>query len=311
MTDKPTVLIVDDESTNIQLLAACLKQKYVIKVATSGQQCLDLIQNQFIPDLILLDIEMPNMDGYTVCRSLKSYSKTELTPIIFVTGKDGDADEEKGLQLGAVDYITKPVRPAIVLARVDTHVTLKQQRDKLKTMALRDQLTDLYNRFYLLEEAHHKIAFAKRHKHELSLLMMDIDYFKLINDQHGHLIGDEVLKAVAKLLMEVTRTEDIVARFGGEEFVVVLDHTEADGAKLKAENIRRAIEELTPENILVTVSIGLAQYSSGKETFEELLKRADIAVYQAKEQGRNRVIIAEDNEETSERKLLADAIDKP
>lgn len=297
---------MDDESTNIQLLAACLKQKYVIKVATSGQQCLDLIQNLLIPDLILLDIEMPDMDGYTVCRCLKCYKETESTPIIFVTGKDGDDDEEKGLQHGAVDYITKPIRPAVVLARVDTHVTLKQQSDKLKTMALRDQLTGLYNRFYLLEEADHKIAFAKRHKHEISLLMLDIDFFKLINDKHGHPTGDAVLKAVAKLLMKETRMEDIVARFGGEEFVIVLDHADIEGAKYKAEKIRREIEKLIPEKILVTVSIGLAQYRSGKETFEQLLKRADNSLYQAKEQGRNRVIIAEDYKVLPEEKLLAE-----
>ncbi len=293
MTDKPIILIVDDEPANIQVLAACLRDKYDIKVATSGEHCLGLVRNQLNPDLILLDIEMPEMDGYTVCRCLKSFSETESTPVIFVTARDGEDDEEKGLSLGAVDYITKPVNPAIVLARVDTHITLKQQRDALEKMALHDQLTGLYNRYYLLEEANHKVAQSMRHKHDLSLLMMDIDHFKTINDQYGHPAGDAVLQSVAATLKKLNRVEDITARFGGEEFVIVLDHCNAENAEAKAEIIRQKIEDSQPEGINVTVSIGVAQLNAEEESFSDLLKRADIAMYLAKEQGRNRVILSE------------------
>lgn len=293
MIDNPTILIVDDEPANIQVLAACLKHRYRIKVAISGQQCLAMLAEQEKPDLILLDIEMPGMNGYEVCEKLKSDPHMSI-PIIFVTARDAVDDEERGLNLGAVDYITKPVSPAIVEARVNTHMMIKNQRDQLEQMALHDQLTGLYNRYYLLEEANHKVALSRRHKYELSLLMLDIDYFKAINDQHGHPVGDAVLKKVASLLIDLGRTEDVIARFGGEEFVVVLDHCNAANAEIKANNIREKIEALKPDGINVTVSIGVAQLNGDDDGFTGMLKRADDAVYQAKEQGRNRVVLSED-----------------
>ena len=293
MIEKPTILIVDDEPTNIQVLAACLKDRYHIKVATSGKQCLELIKDQHKPDLILLDIEMPEMSGYEVCRQIKNEADLSSIAVIFVTARSEQNDEEKGLHLGAVDYITKPFNPAIVLARVSTHITLKQQRDELEKMALHDQLTGLYNRYYLLEEASHKVAQSLRHKHDLSLLMIDIDHFKSINDEYGHPTGDVVLKSVAKQLKELNRIEDITARFGGEEFVVVLDHCDAAGAENKAEMVRQKIEASKPDGINLTVSIGVAQLNNSEESFSDLLKKADMALYHAKEQGRNRVITSE------------------
>jgi len=136
MNNKPLILIVDDSPTNIQLLAACLKNDYRLKIATSGEQCLQLINDNIQPDLILLDVEMPGLNGYQVCEKLKEKDSTSSIPIIFVTGRQGDDDETKGLMLGAVDYITKPIRPAIVVARVKTHITLKLQHDKLISMAI-------------------------------------------------------------------------------------------------------------------------------------------------------------------------------
>jgi len=292
MTGKATILIVDDSPSNIQVLAACLKDRYHIKVATRGKECLKIAYSEPRPDLILLDIEMPEMDGYEVCHRLKKNEGSKSIPIIFVTGKSDAKDEEHGLVLGAVDYITKPISPVIVEARVNTHVTLKQQRDKLEAMAMHDQLTNLYNRHYLLEVANHKLARAKRHKHPLSLLMMDIDHFKDINDTHGHPVGDAVLKGVAKLLNEQNRSEDVVARFGGEEFVVLLDQCEVSTAEDKAQNLRQKIEALIPDGVLVTVSTGVAEIDSDGEDFSSLLKRADLALYQAKENGRNCVVVA-------------------
>ena len=286
-TDKATILIVDDMPTNIQILAAVLKKEYKIKVATSGQQCLDIATGNNDIDLILLDIEMPDMDGYETCDRLKKNSKTADISVVFVTAKDGVSDEKEGFQIGAVDYITKPVNPIIVSARVKTQITIKRQRDQLTRMATHDQLTNLYNRHYLLDVAYQKIARATRHKDGLSLLMIDIDHFKKINDTKGHDVGDLVIKTIAKLLNESCRGEDIAVRFGGEEFIVLLEHCDLINAEQKAQIIREKIETLKPSDIPVTVSIGVSDISSANESFTTLLKQADDALYKAKDSGRN------------------------
>ncbi|WP_394146833.1 diguanylate cyclase [Shewanella atlantica] len=289
MTDLPTILIVDDSRTNIQLLAGCLKKDYQLKIAMNGQRCLELAQASPQPDLILLDVVMPEMDGYEVCKRLKANPLTQNVPIIFVTGRDSDDEEEYGLQLGAVDYITKPIRPAIVTARVYTQIMLKQKSDELRNMALHDQLTQLYNRHFLLEAANQKIAESVRHNNSLSILMMDIDHFKQVNDQFGHQAGDGVLQAVAQVLAQSNRKGDVVARFGGEEFVAIFEHCSIDSAEAKAEMLRDKIEQLMPVGIHVTGSFGVAELRPDEENFEQLLARADEAVYRAKEMGRNRV----------------------
>lgn len=294
MNEKATVLVVDDSATNIQVLAGILKHDYLVKVANSGQRCLDILTAGPLPDLLLLDIDMPDMDGYEVCRRVKADPDMSKIPIIFVTGMDSDDNEEYGLTLGAVDYITKPIRPAIVQARVKTQVMLKKQSDKLTFLAFHDQLTSVYNRYFMLEVAGQKVARTLRDGHSLSLLMLDIDHFKQVNDQHGHLVGDQVLVAMAQKLMEFNRKDDLVARFGGEEFIVLLDFCDKDSAVKKAEILRQSIEDLMPAGLKVTVSIGIAELRSGKESFNDMLKRADSALYQAKEQGRNRVVVAID-----------------
>ncbi len=284
MKSDAIVLIVDDSATNIQIAAACLKKHYRLKVATSGEQCLLLAQESPQPDLILLDIEMPGMDGYETCKALKNNHNTANIPVIFITGKQGDGDEEKGLTIGAVDYITKPIQPAIVVARVNTHILIKQQRDALTQMALHDQLTGLYNRHYLLDIAEKKVSEGRRHNYDVSLLMIDIDHFKQVNDTYGHPAGDSVIKHVANILIE-SRTEDVVARFGGEEFVIVLDHCASDNALIRAEKIREAVANSPINDISVTISIGVAHIAQHKN-LDELLKSADLALYQAKENGR-------------------------
>ncbi|NRB23705.1 diguanylate cyclase [Shewanella sp.] len=294
MAEKATILLVDDTRTNIQLLAGCLKHQYRLKIAMNGQRCLELAQNPPFPDLILLDVIMPEMNGYEVCRQLKQNPNTKDIPIIFVTGRDSDEDEEFGLRLGAVDYIAKPIRPAIVKARVSTQIKLKHQSDKLRNMALHDPLTQLYNRHFLIEAAANKLAYVDRHGSQLSMLMIDIDFFKHINDQFGHHAGDLVLKAIAKILKDDNRKEDVVARFGGEEFVMLLEHCCLHCAVEKAELLREKIEALAPMGISVTASFGVAQLMRHEQTFVELFSRADAAVYRAKALGRNRVVAAED-----------------
>jgi len=294
MDSKPCILIVDDVPANIQILANCLKEQYQIKVATSGELCLKLADFETKPDLILLDIEMPGMDGFETIEHLKSNKNTATIPVIFITAKDSAEDEEKGLLLGAVDYITKPIKPGIVAVRVKTHITIKQQRDTLNRLAMHDQLTGLYNRHYIIEVANARVLQAQRHAKNLSVMMIDIDHFKSINDQYGHPEGDLVLQAVATSIKESYRGEDIVARFGGEEFVILLDQCDLLSAQERAESLCQQIEALKPSGRVATISIGIAQLSNSKtEDFTDVLKRADLAVYQAKEQGRNRVVVSE------------------
>ncbi|MDP3267173.1 MAG: diguanylate cyclase [Sulfuricurvum sp.] len=293
MSTKAVILIVDDVPTNVQALALLLKEEYVIKVATSGVRALELAGQDPMPDLILLDVQMPDMNGFDVLKLLKENSDTAQIPIIFVTGKDTVEDEEYGLELGAVDYIAKPIRPSIVKARVKTHITLKQQHDQLVGMATHDQLTGLYNRHYLSDTLSKRVAHAKRHGEALSVIIVDIDHFKNVNDTFGHLTGDIILKAVANVMQDSARKEDVAARFGGEEFIMVLDNCTADDALVKAENLRSKIQLLYPEDIAVTASFGVVQLEKDMQRCEDLLKNADMALYMAKEEGRNRVILYE------------------
>lgn len=281
-----TVLIVDDSPSNIRVMAAVLQERYRVKTATSGQQCLDMALRHK-PDLILLDIEMPGISGYETCRELKDMSETRDIPVIFVTGRDNIEDEEMGLRIGAVDYITKPIRPVILSARVDTHVTLKRQQDRLLQLAMHDQLTGLYNRHYMLEMVDQRLSRARRHNTPLSLLIVDLDHFKKINDTHGHIVGDQILEQVSALLNQQCRTEDTVTRFGGEEFLILMEPCSLNQAHYKAEVMRHQISELMPSGIEVTVSIGAAEFSDADSSFNDMLKRADDALYRAKANGRN------------------------
>jgi len=292
MDTKPIVMIVDDAPSNIQLLAGLLKDSYQIKVATGGLRCLELAQAEPQPDLILLDIQMPDLDGYAVCQRLKSLESTQRIPVIFVTGKDQVADEEKGLNIGAVDYITKPYSPAIVEARIATHITLKKQSDELRRLAMHDQLTGLYNRHFLINVAGKRISQAHRHKQALCLMMIDVDHFKAVNDEHGHSVGDAVLRDIASLFMQQSRTEDVVARFGGEEFVFLLDACDLDAGAKKAEYLRQSLESKPLQGLSITASFGFAQLAED-EAFTGLLNRADEAVYKAKSNGRNRVEVTD------------------
>lgn len=290
MNTKAVILIVDDVPTNIQALAHLLQEEYALKVATSGVRALELAGQDPIPDLILLDVQMPEMNGYDVLKLLKKNSITEQIPIIFVTGKDTVEDEAHGLELGAMDYITKPIRPSIVKARIKTHITLKQQRDLLLEMATHDQLTGLYNRHYLSDVLDKKVSQIKRHSEPLSVIIVDIDHFKKVNDTFGHLMGDKILKAIANVMDESARKGDVAARFGGEEFIIVLDNCTVNDALVKAENLRSTIQGLYPQDIAVTASFGVAQLDDDMQGYEDLLKNADTALYSAKEKGRNQVV---------------------
>jgi len=288
---KPVIMIVDDVATNVQALASILKDDYTLKVATNGQTALKLSLQDPIPDLILLDVQMPGMSGFDVCKILKSKDSTKGIPVIFVTGNVSDGSEELGLKLGAVDYITKPIKEAIVKARVKTHIDLKLMSDNLFSLAMNDALTSVYNRHFLFNEAERILSRYRRNKEQFSVIMLDIDHFKSINDKHGHQVGDEVLQAIANELKISIRSGDLVARYGGEEFVVILTDCDLILAEEKAEYLRASIEKLNPNGLKVTSSFGIAVSDRKYIDFDEMLKDADDALYEAKDSGRNRVVV--------------------
>lgn len=297
-----TILVVDDDPSTIQVLGKLLSDAYRIQVAKSAEKALAIIEepNTPLPDLLLLDIQMPGMDGYEVCRRLKEDLHTSEIPIIFVTARDATSDEERGLNLGAVDYITKPFSPAIVRARVRTHLRLKQKTDLLEQHALLDDLTGIPNRRSFDQHFEAEIKRCQRERHPLSLIMADIDHFKPFNDHYGHGAGDQCLQFVAGTLSAVLqRPGDRVFRYGGEEFIALLPNTDAAGADNVAERMRAAVEEAhirhehSDAAAVVTVSLGVTTWLPDGETpFDAaaLLKTADEALYAAKDAGRNHVV---------------------
>ncbi len=292
-----TVLIVDDSPVNIKMLGQLLKDEWNVKVATNGKMALNIATSEDPPDLVLLDVMMPEIDGYKICQILKASDDTKDIPIIFVTAMSQQEDEAKGLELGAIDYITKPYNISIVKARVRNHLELKHYRDLLKDASLIDGLTGIPNRRRFDEVLKSEWKRAFRDKKPISVLMADIDYFKRYNDHYGHLEGDECLKRVAECLQNtLKRPADLAARFGGEEFVGILPATTAEGALKIAETYRESVEALqvehqeSPISDYVTISVGVATIMPSEEQGEEkLVRRADDALYEAKEAGRNQV----------------------
>jgi diguanylate cyclase (GGDEF)-like protein len=291
-----TILAVDDSPENLDLIKNILEPHYTVKVAVHSELALQIATNQ-LPDLILLDIMLDDMDGYEICHQLKSADKTRNIPIIFLTAKHSEEDEVHGFRIGGSDYITKPFSPSIVLARVRTQIQLKTKSDLLEKLASLDGLTEIPNRRAFDAALERQWNQSKRTGMPLSLLIADIDNFKQFNDYFGHPMGDECLKGVARALQKIThRPEDLVARLGGEEFSILLPNTDSIGALMRAEQYRETIENLkirhtqNNPNAFVTISIGVATLQA--HTFDNvasLLKAADDALYQAKHQGRNRI----------------------
>lgn len=294
----PKLLIVDDQPLNIRLLHELFRTDCKVYMATSGEQALQLSRD-VVPDLILLDVIMADMDGHEVCRRLKAAAETKDTPVIFVTGKDHVDDEAIGFELGAVDYIRKPFNSVVVRARVMNHLKLKLQSDLLREMAMVDGLTGITNRRGFDERFAAARAHAIREQRPLSLLMIDIDYFKKYNDLYGHQQGDQCLRDVAQAIKAALyRPHDQACRFGGEEFAVLLPDTDETGALNVAERLHAAIAQLSIEHHasdtakIVTLSIGAAvRLPSSAASLEQHLKWADEQLYRAKSEGRNRTCI--------------------
>ena len=291
------ILIVDDTRFNIQIMTNILVNDYKIFYATSGKTALEIAMSERV-DLILLDVIMPEMDGYEVCKKLKSDPHTQNIPIIFVSALKDVEDETKGLEMGAIDYIFKPVSPAILKMRVKNHLELKRYRDLLEQQSLCDGLTCIANRRHFDSVFEKEWRRAVRSGEALSLVFLDIDFFKRYNDYYGHLAGDDCLRQVGSVLKDsLKRAGDLVARYGGEEFIIVLPATSQADAIQVGEKVRANIESLKVAHKMsevsdyVTVSVGVATILPEKEIDPAtLLKKVDHALYQAKSKGRNRVI---------------------
>ncbi len=301
MNTRPRLLIVDDEPINIQTLYQIFREDYEVFMATSGEQAIHWCQQTQLPDLILLDVVMPDMDGHEVCRQLKADATTADIPIIFVTAQLDPADETRALEVGGVDFISKPVNPAVVRARVMTHLRLKAQADLLKAMAFVDGLTGVGNRRRLDEALQREWYNARRNHKPLTLMMIDVDHFKRYNDFYGHQKGDVCLKSVADIMQQqLNNSREIIARYGGEEFICLLPECPLTEGKIKAESLRHAVEILQISHAesltsnVITVSIGVATLYPDEHGEEQLLAAADAALYHAKHTGRNRVCAWQD-----------------
>lgn len=288
-----SVMIVDDTKANINLLERSLADYgYNISVAFSGKMALDLIP-KLKPDLILLDIMMPQVDGYEVCKQLKNDPATKDIPIIFITARTDTESVLEGFDLGAVDFITKPFHIEEVCARVKTHLNLSAAIKKLTQDSESDSLTGLYNRRTFLKNIEHEALRFKRTQKPFSLIFGDIDFFKKINDTHGHSAGDAVLVNVSHLLKIGKRETDLVARWGGEEFLILLPETDLNGAILLANKLRELVSSIPThheeQEICITMSFGVSMHDKDSN-IEKTIDTADQRLYLAKNSGRNKVV---------------------
>lgn len=309
-TDRQKILIIDDTPTNIQILSECLSEEYTVYFAMNGEKGLELARGKK-PDLILLDVMMPVMDGYQVCQKLKESEETRQIPVIFITAMSSTDEEARGLELGAIDYITKPISLPIVKIRVRNHLKLKRHSDMLEllgeeltrknrlleVLARQDGLTGLANRRFFDEALDAEIRRALRNHKPLTLILCDVDFFKSYNDHYGHLAGDDCLRSIGTLLRRLfQRGGDMSARYGGEEFAVILPDTPADEALHMAETLCREMRDmLIPHSFsdvseYVTLSAGvISSRVSREQSVEWFTAQADEALYRSKKDGRNRV----------------------
>ena len=300
LSARPRLLLVDDHPINIQVLNQIFHEDHEVFVATSGEQALDFCR-ETPPDLILLDVVMPGMDGLEVCRRLKADPSTADIPVIFVTAHSGPEEETRALAVGGVDFITKPVTPAVVRARVRTHLLLKAHGDLLRALVFVDGLTGVANRRRFDEALQAEWRRNRRSQRPLCLLMLDIDHFKNYNDAFGHQQGDVCLQMVARALSaRLGRAADLVARYGGEEFACLLPDCEPAAALGRAQDLRAAVEALalphpgSSAGPVVTISVGVACMQAGADTDPAgLVAAADAALYAAKRAGRNQVCPAD------------------
>ncbi len=303
--DDGVVLVIDDDRTNIQVIIEILKPVGLTVISARNGE-MGIKRALFVlPDLILLDVMMPGLDGFETCRLLKSEPATQGIPVIFITALNDEENKVKGFDVGGVDYITKPFGQREVLARVKTHLSLKRKQDLLERLAEIDGLTEIPNRRQFDRILEKEWRRSQRSQTPLTLIMIDIDYFKNFNDSYGHTSGDDCLRVVAQTLASsVQRAADFVARYGGEEFAVILPETTLDSATAIAEQLRENVASLQLAHVssqvadYVTLSLGVATFIPNDETSaNNLVEMADRALYRAKRKGRNQVRSATDPDE--------------
>ncbi|MDR0571200.1 MAG: diguanylate cyclase [Clostridiales Family XIII bacterium] len=295
---KYTILVVDDESSNLAVLNKILSPKYTVLTAKSGETALKRIDEASPkPDLVMLDVEMPGLDGFEVLERLRANPVTKDIPVIIISGLSGENDEEKGLFLGAVDYIAKPFKATIVLARVNTHIRLLNQLRTIENLGMVDPLTSIPNRRSFDSRMDLEWRRCMREQKPISFLMLDVDRFKGYNDTYGHPQGDVLLKTIAKIFVGAARRPaDLAARIGGEEFGVLLPDTPLENALYIAERLRAEVEAVrlaTADGKVITqttVSVGVATaYPVNGSKIEDFIAVADKNLYYAKNTGRNKV----------------------
>ncbi len=305
------ILVVDDHPDNVEIINARLSSRgFTIETATNGQEALDRI-HESPPHLILLDVMMPVMDGYEVSRRIKGDDTLPYIPIILVTARDSTEDKVEGLDAGADDYLTKPINFPELEARVRSMLRIKRLQDqldeknrelefvnkKLRKLSITDGLTELFNHRHVHELLHEEFERSKRSGEAIAVAMLDLDRFKQVNDTYGHPTGDVILYETANILRETAREIDMVGRYGGEEFIIILPGTEEEEAAHFADRVRQAVLEHVYRDdsteVNMTVSGGVASYPSpGIDHPDLLIKNADEALYVAKESGRNRIVRA-------------------
>jgi diguanylate cyclase (GGDEF)-like protein len=299
-TSEQTILIVDDDKINRKMLKELLQEQAKIIFAKNGKQARELARKH-LPDLILLDVVMPDFSGFDVIETLKNDPETMNISVIFITGLANDDDEERGFNLGGCDYIYKPFKSNIVIARVIMHLELIRQRKMLDEIAHIDALTGVNNRRKMDMVLQDEVSANIKENTSLLVAIIDIDYFKQYNDHYGHGAGDVALRQVGQALREIfLRPRDFVARYGGEEFVIILPNCDKAGAEIMLSNIVQSIKdkmikhEYSNVSDQLTVSIGAVVVKSSESSFvANIMKQADTLLYQAKNNGRNQWCITE------------------
>ncbi|QSZ41600.1 diguanylate cyclase [Sulfurimonas aquatica] len=304
---KKKILVVDDTAENVDILVELLSKKYDVMATLESTMAIEMVKENK-PDLILLDIMMPEIDGYEVCRRLKLDKKTKKIPIIFITAKADEESIEKAFDAGGSDYVTKPFKPKELLARVSKELKaqklinqLEASKKELELLSSTDYMTKLYNRRYFIETANSCFDLAKRNSTPLSLVMLDIDNFKQINDTYGHKVGDDVIITLASIMIDVTRKSDIVCRWGGEEFLILFPQTSIEGTLEISNKIRQSVEAFAlrvskRKKIYFTISLGVCGVDfNWDRDIESCISKADDALYAAKRNGKNCVISCKDS----------------
>jgi diguanylate cyclase (GGDEF)-like protein len=292
-SEKGKILVIDDDPTSLHLIADILEPNgYDLVFGTRGSDAIELCEAD--TDLILLDYHLPDANGIEICQKLKQHQKFSDIPVIFITADQDHELEAEGFAAGAVDFITKPYSAAVMMARVKTHIALKRQTDLLLKMTRVDDLTGVFNRRHVFEVGTREFTRAKRIGTDMCAMVLDIDFFKKINDTHGHDAGDKALIVFAQAINQRVRGTDIFGRVGGEEFIVLLPDTNLNEAKIFGEillNLVRGIEVPLENGAILryTVSIGLSNVQPIDTDLNDSIKRADDNLYQAKHHGRDQI----------------------